>query len=47
MTAATILVADDDSAIRTVLNQALARAGYAVRSTGNAATAASSTMESL
>jgi two-component system nitrogen regulation response regulator GlnG len=38
MTAATILVADDDSAIRTVLNQALARAGYAVRSTGNAAT---------
>jgi len=33
-----ILVADDDAAIRTVLNQALARAGYAVRSTGNAAT---------
>jgi two-component system nitrogen regulation response regulator GlnG len=33
-----ILVADDDAAIRTVLNQALARAGYEVRSTGNAAT---------
>lgn len=35
--AKTILVADDDAAIRTVLNQALARAGYEVRSTGNAA----------
>lgn len=34
----TILVADDDTAIRTVLNQALARAGYEVRSTSNAAT---------
>lgn len=34
----TVLVADDDGAIRTVLNQALARAGYEVRSTGNAAT---------
>src|SRR5439155_178478 len=33
-----ILVADDDAAIRTVLNQALSRAGYKVRSTGNAAT---------
>ena len=33
-----ILVADDDSAVRTVLNQALARAGYAPRATGNAAT---------
>jgi two-component system nitrogen regulation response regulator GlnG len=33
-----ILVADDDSAIRTVLNQALSRAGYSVRLTGNAAT---------
>src|SRR5947199_1099692 len=33
-----ILVADDDGAIRTVLNQALSRAGYEVRSTGNAAT---------
>jgi len=28
-----ILVADDDAAIRTVLNQALSRAGYEVRST--------------
>src|SRR6478735_4065510 len=36
MANATILVADDDSAIRTVLNQALARAGYEVRSTGTA-----------
>ncbi|MEM0908289.1 MAG: nitrogen regulation protein NR(I) [Pseudomonadota bacterium] len=34
----TILVADDDGAIRTVLNQALSRAGYDVRCTGNAAT---------
>ncbi len=33
-----ILIADDDSAIRTVLNQALARAGYAPRATGNAST---------
>src|SRR6188474_2428918 len=33
-----ILVADDDAAIRTVLNQALSRAGYEVRSTSNAAT---------
>jgi len=33
-----ILIADDDAAIRTVLNQALSRAGYEVRSTGNAAT---------
>src|SRR4249920_3847629 len=32
-----ILIADDDAAIRTVLNQALARAGYAPRATGNAA----------
>jgi two-component system, NtrC family, nitrogen regulation response regulator GlnG len=38
MTAANILIADDDAAIRTVLNQALSRAGYDVRSTGNAAT---------
>ena len=38
MRAASILVADDDTAIRTVLNQALSRAGYEVRSTGNAAT---------
>ena len=36
--AASILVADDDAAIRTVLNQALSRAGYQVRSCGNAAT---------
>jgi len=38
MARGTILIADDDSAIRTVLNQALARAGYAPRVTGNAAT---------
>ena len=38
MAGGTILIADDDSAIRTVLNQALARAGYAPRATGNAAT---------
>ncbi len=38
MTALTILVADDDGAIRTVLTQALGRAGYQVRTTGNAAT---------
>src|SRR3954447_2935591 len=34
----TILVADDDRALRTVLNQALARLGHDVRMTGNAAT---------
>src|SRR6187401_1681244 len=34
----TILIADDDAAIRTVLNQALARAGFSPRATGNAAT---------
>ena len=38
MARGTILIADDDTAIRTVLNQALARAGYAPRATGNAAT---------
>jgi len=38
MTGSTILVADDDRGIRTVLTQALGRAGYDVRSTGNAAT---------
>jgi two-component system nitrogen regulation response regulator GlnG len=38
MPAGSILVADDDGAIRTVLNQALSRAGYEVRSTSNAAT---------
>lgn len=38
MTPSTILVADDDHGIRTVLSQALGRAGYDVRTTGNAAT---------
>ncbi len=38
MARGTVLIADDDTAIRTVLNQALARAGYAPRATGNAAT---------
>jgi two-component system, NtrC family, nitrogen regulation response regulator GlnG len=38
MSRGTILIADDDTAIRTVLNQALARAGYSPRATGNAAT---------
>src|SRR5260370_35306816 len=38
MPAGNILVADDDAAIRTVLNQALSRAGYEGRSTSNAAT---------
>ncbi len=33
-----ILIADDDAAIRTVLNQALARAGYRPQATGNVAT---------
>jgi two-component system nitrogen regulation response regulator GlnG len=37
MPAGQILVADDDAAIRTVLNQALSRAGYEVRATGTAA----------
>ena len=36
--ATTVLVADDDRAIRTVLTQALGRQGYDVRTTGNAAT---------
>jgi two-component system nitrogen regulation response regulator GlnG len=36
--ASTILVADDDRAIRMVLNQALVRLGHDVRMTGNAAT---------
>jgi len=35
---ATILVADDDRAIRTVLHQALGRQGHTVRSTGTAST---------
>ncbi len=38
MTTSTILVADDDSAIRTVLGQALGRAGFEVQMTSNAAT---------
>jgi DNA-binding NtrC family response regulator len=38
VTSGTILVADDDAAIRTVLNQALSRSGYTVRLTSNAAT---------
>ena len=38
MARGTILIADDDAAIRTVLNQALARAGFSPRATGNAAT---------
>ena len=38
MSNATVLVADDDGAIRTVLNQALGRVGYDVRTTSNAAT---------
>jgi two-component system nitrogen regulation response regulator GlnG len=33
-----ILVADDDAAIRTVLNQALSRVGHDVRITSNATT---------
>ena len=38
MSEGTILIADDDRAIRTVLNKALGRHGYDVRTTGNAAT---------
>ena len=38
MSANTILVADDDRAIRTVLHQALGRQGHNVRSTGAAST---------
>ncbi|HXC14912.1 MAG TPA: nitrogen regulation protein NR(I) [Stellaceae bacterium] len=38
MMTSTILVADDDRAIRMVLNQALIRLGHEVRMTGNAAT---------
>ncbi|MPY75202.1 MAG: nitrogen regulation protein NR(I) [Alphaproteobacteria bacterium] len=38
MTESVILVADDDRAIRTVLSQALGRAGHHVRTTGHAAT---------
>ena len=36
-TVPTILVADDDAAIRTVITQALTRAGFEVRATGTAA----------
>ena len=36
MNARTVLIADDDSAIRTVLTQALTRAGFNVRATGMA-----------
>ncbi|MGB7288402.1 MAG: nitrogen regulation protein NR(I) [Salaquimonas sp.] len=38
MTKGLALIADDDSAIRTVLNQALARAGFEVRVTSNIST---------
>src|ERR1700745_3557820 len=38
MTPPTVLVADDDRSIRTVLTQALGRSCYQVRSPGNAAT---------
>ena len=38
MNAKTVILADDDAAIRTVLSQALGRAGYSVRATSNAAT---------
>src|ERR671927_569941 len=38
MSASTILVADDDRAIRTVLHQALGRLGHDVRTTSNAST---------
>ncbi len=38
MTGSTILVADDDRAIRTVLTQALTRLGYEVRTTATAST---------
>ena len=36
MSAKTVLLADDDSTIRTVLTQALTRAGYTVRATATA-----------
>ncbi len=38
MATGNILIADDDTAIRTVISQALSRAGYEVRTTSNAAT---------
>ena len=37
MSAATILIADDDQGIRTVLSHALGRLGHDVRTTGTAA----------
>jgi two-component system nitrogen regulation response regulator GlnG len=37
-TAPTVLLADDDGAVRTVVAEALSRAGYRVRATGEAAT---------
>ena len=38
MTQATVLLADDDNSLRTVLNKALAIDGYKVRATSNATT---------
>jgi len=38
VSAETILIADDDGAIRTVISEALTRVGYDVRAAGNAAT---------
>jgi len=38
MSARSVLIADDDRSIRTVLGQALGRVGYDVRTTGNAST---------
>jgi two-component system nitrogen regulation response regulator GlnG len=38
MTGRNVLIADDDASIRIVLSQALAREGFQVRATGNAAT---------
>ncbi|MDH3336169.1 MAG: response regulator, partial [Rhodospirillaceae bacterium] len=46
-TGSTILVADDDRAIRTVLEQALSRAGYEVMVTSNASTLWKWTAEGL
>ncbi|MZR30446.1 nitrogen regulation protein NR(I) [Sneathiella litorea] len=43
----TILVADDDQSIRTVLEQALSRANYVVRSTSNASTLYNWALEGL
>ena len=38
MSLSTVLIADDDKAIRTILSHALGRAGYEIRTTGNAST---------